>query len=135
MEKKFNELVPSFLYFLNGGVLDFFFLFNILNSIIMAFEWKSCGVHLCYNLFPSLLCMFVCQKRKKRINLYIYNLGLKQNIIITLDDYLLSWWLRNCFSKKKMYKYNLGLKKSLGNARWLFAIMWWWWWKSRRQRR
>ena len=56
----------------------------------MAFEWRSCGVPLCYNPFPSLLCMFVSQKRKKRINLYIYNLGLKQNIIITLDDYLLS---------------------------------------------
>ena len=26
----------------------------------------------------------------QKINLYIYNLGLKQNIIITLDDYLLS---------------------------------------------
>ena len=39
---------------------------------------------------------------------------LKQNIIVTLDDYLLSWWLRNCFSKKKnLYKYNLGLKKLL----------------------
>ena len=36
----------------------------------------------------------------QKINLYIYNLGLKQNIIVTLDDYLLSWWLRNCFSKK-----------------------------------
>ena len=49
----------------------------------------------------------------QKINLYIYNLGLKQNIIVTLDDYLLSWRLRNCFSKKKMYKYNLGLKKLL----------------------
>ena len=37
----------------------------------------------------------------QKINLYIYNLGLKKNIIVTLDDYLLSWWLRNCFSKKK----------------------------------
>ena len=27
--------------------------------------------------------------------------------------------------KKKMYKYNLGLKKSLVNIRRLFAIMWW----------
>ena len=38
---------------------------------------------------------------------------LKQNIIITLDDYLLSWLLRNCFCKKKKYKYNLGLKNHL----------------------
>ena len=36
----------------------------------------------------------------QKINLYIYNLGLKQNIIVTLDDYLL--WLRNFFSKKKV---------------------------------
>ena len=57
--------------------------------------------------------------------MYIYNLGLKQNIIVTLDDYLLLWWLRNCFSKKKKkkYKYNLGLKKSLVNTRQLFSIM------------
>ena len=50
----------------------------------------------------------------QKINLYIYNLGLKQNTIVTLD-YLLSWWLGNCFSKKKkkIYKYNLGLKKLL----------------------
>ena len=26
----------------------------------------------------------------QKINLYIYNLGLKQNIIVTIDDYLLS---------------------------------------------
>ena len=26
----------------------------------------------------------------QKINLYIYNLGLKQNIIVTLNDYLLS---------------------------------------------
>ena len=46
--------------------------------------------------------------------MYIYNLGLKQNIIVTLDDYLLSWWLRNCFSKKnKKVNYNLGLKNHL----------------------
>ena len=56
--------MPRFHYFLNDGVLDFFF-FNILNSIIMAFEWRSCGVPLCDNHFPSLLCMFVSQKRKK----------------------------------------------------------------------
>ena len=57
----------------------------------MAFEWRSYGVPLCYNNFPSSLCVFVSQKKKKkRINLYIYNLGLKQNIIVTLDDYLLS---------------------------------------------
>ena len=49
--------------------------------------------------------------------MYKYNLGLKQNIIVTLDDYLLLWWLRNCFSKKRMYKYILRLKKSLGNTR------------------
>ena len=56
---------------------------------------------------------------------------LKQNIIVTLDDYLLSWYLRICFSKKKkkLYKYNLGLKKSLVNTKQLFAIMWrrWQW--------
>ena len=57
----------------------------------MAFEWRSYGVPLCYNHFPSPLCVFVSQKKKKKmINLYIYNLGLKQNIIVTLDDYLLS---------------------------------------------
>ena len=56
----------------------------------MAFEWRSYGVPLCYNHFPSPLCVFVSQKKKKRINLYVYNLGLKQNIIVTLDDYLLS---------------------------------------------
>ena len=53
-------------------------------------------------------------KKKNCIYIYIYNLGLKQNIIVTLDDYLLSWWLRNCFGKKrKLYKYNLELKKLL----------------------
>ena len=59
----------------------------------------------------------------QKINLYIYNLGWKQDIIVTLDDYLLSWWLRNCLVKKKLYKYNLGLKKSFVNIRRLFAIM------------
>ena len=29
--------------------------------------------------------------------------------------------MRNCFGKKKMYKYNLGLKKSLANSRRLFC--------------
>ena len=29
--------------------------------------------------------------------------------------------MRNCFGKKKMYKYNLGLKKSLANSKRLFC--------------
>ena len=41
-------------------------------------------------LFPLFcVCLFL-KKEKKKINLYIYNLELKQNTIITLDDYLLS---------------------------------------------
>ena len=49
----------------------------------------------------------------QKINLYICNLGLKQNIIVTLDDYLLSWWLKNCFSKEKCISIFWGLKNHL----------------------
>ena len=34
-----------------------------------------------------------------------------------------SWWLRNYISKKKLYIYNLGLKKYYYYTRRLFAIM------------
>ena len=59
----------------------------------------------------------------QKINLYIYNMGLKKKYYCYTRWLFLSWWLRNCFSKKKMYKYNLGLKKLLVNTRRLFVIM------------
>ena len=83
--------MPSFLYFLNGSVLDFFFFFLIYSTQL---SWLlSGGVVVCLyviTLFPLFCVFLLLKKEKKKINLYIYNLELKQNIIITLDDYLLS---------------------------------------------
>ena len=82
--KPFNELMPSFLYFLNYGVLDLFLKKKIYSTqLSLLLSGGVVGVPLCYNSFPSPLCVFVFQKKKK-INLYIYNLVLKQNIIITI---------------------------------------------------